>query len=99
MAINLSEGSYLYHGDVFGVAARFEHPNRRTVPTQAQAVLAPTGGEAYSAVRNFNFEDKITFDEAVAHVAGSQDPDESYHTDANVTIRNLRFLQVYANVV
>ena len=99
MSFNLQQGSYIYRGDAFGVSARFDHPDKVTVPTQAQAVLAPSGGEAYSSVRNFNFKDAVVFDEATARVVGSQDPDGSYHTDANATIRNLRFLQVHADFI
>lgn len=99
MSFNLQQGSYIYHGDAFGVSARFEHPNKMTVPTQAQAILAPTGGEAFSSVRDFNFQDAVMFDEAMARAVGSQDPDGSYHTDASATIRNLRFLQVHADFV
>lgn len=99
MSFNLNEGSYIYRGDAFGVSARFDHPNKVTVPTQAQAVLAPTGGEAFASVRNFNFQDAVVFDEATARVVGSRDPDGSYHTDVSATIRNLRFLQVHADVI
>jgi len=99
MSFNLQQGSFIYHGDAFGVSARFEHPNRMTVPTQAQAILAPTGGEAFSSVKNFNFQDAVMFDEAMARAVGSQDPDGSYHTDVSATIRNLRFLQVHADFV
>ena len=62
MSFNLQQGSYIYHGDAFGVSARFEHPNKTTVPTQAQAILAPTGGEAFSSVRDYNFQDAVVFD-------------------------------------
>lgn len=99
MSFNLQEGSYIYRGDAFGVSARFDHPNKVTVPTQAQAILAPTGGEAFSSVRNYNFNDAVVFDEAIARAVGSRDPDGSYHTDVTSTIRNLRFLQVHADFI
>jgi hypothetical protein len=99
MSFNLNEGSYIYRGDAFGVSARFDHPNKDTVPTQAQAVLAPTGGEAYSSVKNFNHRDAVVFDEAMARVVGSKDPDGSYHTDVTSSVRNLRFLQVHADII
>jgi hypothetical protein len=99
MSFSLDEGSYIYRGDAFGVSARFDHPNKDTVPTQAQAVLAPSGGEAYSSVRNFNHRDAVVFDEAMARAVGSKDPDGSYHTEVTSTVRNLRFLQVHADLI
>jgi hypothetical protein len=89
-----SESSFLFHGSAFGLAARFDHPEKVTIPTQAMAVLAPTGGEASSTVKSFQYKDAIMFEEATARVVGSQDPDGSYHTDVTATIRGLRFLQL-----
>ena len=99
MSFSLNEGSYIYRGDAFGVSARFDHPNKMTVPTQAQAVLAPSGGEAYSSVRSFNHQDAVVFEEATARVVGSKDPDGSYHTDVTSNVRGLRFLQVHADII
>src|SRR5436190_6865458 len=99
MSFNLEEASYIYHGDAFGVSAHFDHPNKSTLPTQAQAVLAPTGGEAFSSVRSFNHHDAVVFDEAVARAVGSRDPDGSYHTDVSARISNIRFDQVHAELV
>lgn len=89
-----SESSFLYHGSAFGLAARFDHPEKVTIPTQAMAVLAPTGGEASSIVRSFNWKDSVLFEEASARVVGSQDRDGSYHTEVTATVRGLRFLQL-----
>ena len=95
-----SESSFLFHGSAFGLAARFDHPEKVTIPTQAMAVLAPTGGEASSTVKSFQYKEAVTFDEATARVVGSQDPDGSYHTDVTATIRGLRFLQlVHADLI
>lgn len=89
-----NESSFLFHGSAFGLAARFDHPEKVTIPTQAMAVLAPTGGEASSTVKAFQYKDAIMFDEATARVVGAQDPDGSYHTEVTATIRGLRFLQL-----
>ena len=99
MSFNLQDASYIYQGHAFGVSAQFDHPNKDTLPTQAQAILAPTGGEAFSSVRNFNHRDAVVFDEAVARAVGSRDPDGSYHADVNASVRNLRFHQVHADLV
>lgn len=98
MSFNLQEGSYIYRGDAFGVSARFEHPDRGLVPTQAQAILAPTGGEAYSSVRDFNFQDKVSFSEATARAVGTKH-DDTYFTDVTATVRDFRFLQVHADII
>ena len=86
--------TYLYRGSAFGFAAQFDHPSKATIPTQAMAVLAPTGGEAFSTVRNFDYQNIITFDEASAYAVGSEDPDGSHHSVATVAVRNFRFLNV-----
>jgi hypothetical protein len=91
---------YLYRGSAFGVAARFEHPWKTTIPTQAAAVIAPTGGESFDRVRNFDYHHQITFDEAIAHVVGSQDPDQTFNTVATAIVRNINFLgMVHAEMV
>ena len=86
-------GSFLFHGSAFGVSARFDHPNKATIPAQAMAVLAPSGGEAMSRVERFD-QYGVRFDEAAARVAGSEDPDGSHHTEATATVRNIRFLDL-----
>lgn len=86
--------SYLYHGSGYGFAAHFTHPTKSTIPTQASAVLSPTGGEAFASVKKFNYQDTITFDEASTYLVGTEDPDGSRHTVVNVTVRNFRFLGV-----
>ena len=92
-------GSFLYHGSAFGVAAQFDHPNKVTIPTQAMAVLSPSGGEAMSSVDKFD-QYGVAFEQATARAAGSQDPDGSRHTEVTATVRGVRFLQlVEANYV
>jgi hypothetical protein len=86
-------GSFLYHGSAFGLSARFDHPSKVTIPTQAVAVLAPTGGESSSTVGPFKQHD-VLFEEASARAVGSEDPDGSRHTDVTATVRKLRFLQL-----
>ena len=98
MSFNLQEGSYIYRGDAFGVSARFEHPDKVLVPTQAQAILAATGGEASSVVRDFNFQDRVMFSEATARAVGTSH-DDTYYTDVTATIRDFRFMQVHADFI
>lgn len=88
-----TNGSFLYHGSAFGVAARFDHPNKITIPTQAVAVLSPSGGESWSAVGRFE-QNGVIFEEATARAAGSEDPNGSRHTEVTATVRGIRFLQL-----
>jgi hypothetical protein len=83
--------TFRYHGSALAIGGRLELPNPVSIPAQGMAVLSPSGGEASSTVRNYDYQGIITFDEATAYVAGSRDGD-TYNTLAMVTIRNLSVL-------
>jgi hypothetical protein len=85
---------FAYHGNAVAFGAVIEKPTSDIIPSQASAVLCPSGGEASAIVRNFDYKGIISFDEAKSYVAGSFERDENgtdgaYNTLATTTIRNL----------
>ncbi len=91
-----NEGSYLFRGNAYALAARFTDP-KLVIPTQAGVVLAASGGKSSASVKGFKRsmkEGPISFSEAVASVEGEERADGSHHAVAAVTIRNLNFLNV-----
>jgi hypothetical protein len=100
MSIQPNRGSYLYHGSAFGFGAQFTHPTKSTIPTQAVAIVPPSGGESFACVKDYDYNCIVTFDEATAYAAGTEDPDGSHNTLASVTIRNFNFLNmVHAELI
>jgi hypothetical protein len=100
MSIQPNQGSYLYHGSAFGLGAQFTHPTKMTIPTQAVAIVPPTGGESFACVKDFDYNCIVSFDEASVYACGTEDPDGTHNTLASVTIRNLNFLNmVYAELL
>jgi len=82
--------SYNAHALAFG--ARLTLPVSEVIPSQASVSLAPSGGEGYASVRNFNYKGIISFDEAHAYVSGSEEEMNGkrvFNTLATVTVRNL----------
>jgi hypothetical protein len=85
---------FAYHANAAAFGAVIEKPSCDIIPTQASAVLCPSGGEASAIVRNFDYKGIISFDEAKSYVAGSFEGDHdrrngAYNTLATTTIRNL----------
>ena len=85
---------FAYHGNAVAFGASIVRPTYDIIPSQASAVLCPSGGEASAIVRNFDYKGIISFDEAKSYVAGSFEGDEgrktgAYNTLATTTIRNL----------
>lgn len=91
-----NEGSYLFRGNAYALAARFTDP-KLVIPTQAGVVLAASGGKSSASVKGFKRsikEGPISFSEAMASVEGEERGDGSRHAVAMVTIRKLNFLNV-----
>lgn len=85
---------FAYHGNAVAFGASIVKPTPDIIPSQASAVLCPSGGEASAIVRNFDYKGIISFDEAKSYVAGSFEADENgrdgaFNTLATTTIRNL----------
>lgn len=85
---------FAYHGNAVAFGASIVKPTYDIIPSQASAVLCPSGGEASAIVRNFDYKGIISFDEAKSYVAGSFEADENgrdgaFNTLATTTIRNL----------
>jgi hypothetical protein len=85
--------SFAFNASAVAFGARFEQPDNSIIPSQASVALAPTGGEGYATVRNFNYKSIITFDEASVNVSGSEHGTVR-NTLATVTIRNLNVLNL-----
>jgi len=85
---------FAYHGSAVAFGARIDKPTPDIIPSQACAVLMPTGGEATAVVRHFDYKGIISFDEAKSYVTGSYESGEhgkpaAYNTLATTSIRNL----------
>ncbi|HEV7429392.1 MAG TPA: hypothetical protein VGQ46_23810 [Thermoanaerobaculia bacterium] len=85
--------SFAFNASALAFGARFEQPDNSIIPSQASVSLAPTGGDGYETVRNFNYKGIITFDEASVYVSGSTHGDVR-NTLASVTIKNLNVLNL-----
>jgi|GEM_PF-533441 len=85
--------SFAFNASAVAFGARFEQPDNSIIPSQASAALAPTGGEGYQTVSNFNYKGIITFDEASVYVSGSTHGTVR-NTLASVTIKNLNVLNL-----
>jgi hypothetical protein len=85
--------SFAFNASAVAFGARFEQPDNSIIPSQASVALAPTGGEGYETVRNFNYKGVITFDEASVYVSGSTHGTVR-NTLASVTIKNLNVLNL-----
>jgi hypothetical protein len=85
--------SFAFNASALAFGARFEQPECGIIPSQASVALAPTGGEGYQTVRNFDYKGIITFDEASVYVSGSEHGDVR-NTLASVTIKNLNVLNL-----
>jgi len=85
--------SFAFNASALAFGGRIQQPSNSVIPSQASASLAPSGGEGYQTVRNFDYKGIITFDEASVYVAGSENGDIR-NTIASVTIRNLNVLNL-----
>jgi hypothetical protein len=85
--------SFAYNASALAFGARFEQPDNSIIPSQASVALAPTGGDGYETVTNFNYKGIITFDEASVYVTGSEHGTVR-NTLASVTIKNLNVLNL-----
>jgi hypothetical protein len=85
--------SFAFNASALAFGARFEQPDKSIIPSQASVSLAPTGGDGYETVCNFNYKGIITFDEASVYVSGSTHGDVR-NTLASVTIKNLNVLNL-----
>jgi hypothetical protein len=85
--------SFTFNGSSLAFGARFSQPDNSIIPSQGSVSLAPTGGDGYETVRNFNYKGLITFDEASVNVSGSEH-DTVRNTLATVTITNLSVLNL-----
>src|SRR5260370_18143292 len=83
--------SFAFNASAIAFGGRIQQPSCSVIPSQASVALAPSGGEVYETVRNFDYKGIITFDEASAYVAGSEHGDIR-NTLASVTIKNLKRL-------
>ncbi|HKO58242.1 MAG TPA: hypothetical protein VJ276_20420 [Thermoanaerobaculia bacterium] len=84
---------FAYNAHAVGFGGRVDMPGADILPSQAAVSLAQSGGEGYVTVRNFSYKGIITFDEASAYVAGSEETGADgvrvFNTVSSVTIRNL----------
>jgi hypothetical protein len=85
--------SFAFNASALAFGGRIQQPSNSVIPSQASASLAPSGGEGYETVRNFDYKGIITFDEASVYVAGSENGNIR-NTIASVTIRNLNVLNL-----
>ncbi len=85
--------SFVYHANALAFGGVIKKPGCDVIPSQASVVLAPSGGEGWQTVRNFNYKDIITFDEASAYVGGSQ-KGRYRNTVATTMIRNLNLMNM-----
>jgi len=85
--------SFAFNASAVAFGGRIQQPSSTIIPSQASVALAPTGGEGYETVRNFDYKGIITFDEASVYVTGSEHGDIR-NTLASVTIKNLNVLNL-----
>jgi hypothetical protein len=85
--------SFAFNASALAFGARFQQPENGIIPSQASVALAPTGGEGYETVTNFNYKGIITFDEASVYVTGSEHGSVR-NTLASVSIKNLNVLNL-----
>lgn len=91
--------SFAYHAQALGFAARLNAPMIDIIPSQASVALSQQGGEGYATVRNFNYKNIFSFDEASSYVTGSVDHGD-HNTLAMVTVRNLNIANmVFADLL
>ena len=85
--------SFAFNASAVAFGGRIHQPSCDVIPSQASVALAPSGGEGYQTVRNFDYKGIITFDEASVYVAGSEHGDIR-NAVASVTIKNLNVLNL-----
>jgi hypothetical protein len=85
--------SFVYHANALAFGGVLRNPCCDVLPSTGSVVLSPSGGEGFETVRNFNYKDIITFDEASVYVGGSQ-RGRFRNTIATVSIRNLNILNM-----
>ena len=86
---------YFYHASAYGLAGEIERPFRHTIPTQASAVLAASGGRGYHRVDDFKVDGIVSFKSAYAEVGGSFDECHNRHTSyACSVLEDLNILDV-----
>jgi hypothetical protein len=67
---------YVYVASAYGFAAELQRPTKHSIPTQAGAVLAASGGRGCARTGSFKFDGVISVAEAYSEVGGSFD---EYH--------------------
>jgi hypothetical protein len=86
---------YVYNASAYGLAGEIERPFRHTIPTQAAAVLAASGGRGHQRVENFHLDGIVSFKAAYAEVGGSFDECHNRHTSyACSVVEGLNVLDV-----
>lgn len=85
--------SFAFNASAVAFGGRIQQPSCSVIPSQASVALAPSGGEGYQTVRDFDYKGIITFDEASVYVAGSEHG-KIRNTLASVTIKNLNVLNL-----
>jgi hypothetical protein len=85
--------SFVYHANALAFGGVIRNPGCDVLPSTASVVLSPSGGEGSETIRNFNYKDIISFDEASVYVGGSQ-RGEYRNTISTVSIRNLNILNM-----
>jgi hypothetical protein len=87
--------SFAFNASALAFGGRIQQPSCSVIPSQASVALAPSGGEGYETIRNFDYKGIITFDEASVYVAGSEEHGNIRNTLASVTIKNLNVLNLF----
>ncbi|MEA2417398.1 MAG: hypothetical protein QOI58_4055 [Thermoanaerobaculia bacterium] len=86
--------SFAFNASALAFGGRIQQPSCSVIPSQGSVFLAPSGGEGYETIRNFDYKGIITFDEASVYVAGSEHGNIR-NTLASVTIKNLNVLNLF----
>ena len=81
----MSQGSqrhsqYVYNASAYGFAAELERPAKHSIPTQAGAVLAASGGRGTARTSGFKFDGVISVADAYSEVGGSYDAEHDLFT-------------------
>lgn len=82
--------TYHYNASALGLGGVLKHPNGATtiVPSLASVVLAPTGGEGFSEISNYD-RDGVSFSNARSYVLGYDSGHRTFTTRSDVYITNL----------
>ena len=78
--MNKCSSHHVYNASAYGFAAELERPTRHSIPTQAGAVLAASGGRGVGRIHGFKFDGVISVEDAYSEVGGSYDDSHNLHT-------------------